>query len=162
MKINNSRNLNTGLKMKEVNKAKKGSSKLSIDTVKDQVTLGESKDNLGIMERPLQSMKSSEESQAALLVGGALALTLLGGAVNSGIGMAARHFGGVPGAVVATAAMTAGGALIGPLMGGRVRGALTVGTSTAAGALIGPGHTFGALAAGEGIFIGSMMLGGKE
>ena len=90
------------------------------ETIKDQISLGQKNDNLGIMERPLVSMKSDSIGDAignAILKLGVMAGGV--GALSAGAGIAGRTMGGPVGIAVATGASALiGGAILGKAMSG--------------------------------------------
>jgi len=113
---------------------------------KEELTLGQTTDELGIMERPLGDLKSCSTGDIGSMI---LKLYGTGGAIGivaAGAGLAGKTFGGLTGAAIAagTSAL-AGGFIAGKYFGdeGQIRmkdfaiGALATGGIAAAGAGLG-------------------------
>ena len=140
MKINGNHGLNHNFKL---NKKQSKS-----ETIKEEVILGQQIEDPGIMERPLQSVKSGAGSIVAEALDKAFAGTMLGG-----VGALSSGFGGVVGGAAATTLAT--------LVGFRVGGfpaALAFGGGVGTGAAV--GGVMGAVAGGA-VVVGSAALTGN-
>ena len=145
------------------------------DTPKDQVTLGGRNDDLGIMERPLVSMKSNTGDIGEAILKG---LGIAGGAgiAAAAAGIAGKTLGGGMGVAIATGASAIiGGAVLGKFMAGEgdinvagfATGAATMGILSAAGAGLSTvgspwmGHSLAAITGavgGAGAGMGGLLL----
>lgn len=160
MKINTNQAVGTGLNINKTAPKKE-------EGIKDQVTLGQGTDDLNIMEKPLESMKSVDGAGAFVAVAmGALAA---GGALLAGIGMAGKAIGGLPGAVVAVGLTAVGGGIMAAKKNDNLyyssdktknvlKGALVAGGIAAAGAALSDVSKVGALGAGVALGVGSLFL----
>ncbi len=161
MKINTNQQLQTGFKMK------KAGSDRGAEVSKDQVSLGQGSDNLGIMEKPLGNIKSVDGAGGFVAV--AVGAFAAGGALLAGIGMAGKAIGGLPGAVVAVGLTGVAGGLFAARNNDKLyyqsdktkntlRGAAIAGGIATAGAVLG-GHTaLGALGAGALLGAGTLFV----
>ena len=132
---------------------------------KDNVTLGSSGEDLGIMERPLGDVKSGDINPGVIYA--MLGLMGAGGAALAGIGAAGRAFGGVTGLAIAAGSTALVGGFLGGKEGGDIKinkflkGAAIAGGITAGGGALSAVNLPLALGAGFAGGIGGTFLAAK-
>ena len=144
---------------------------------REQVSIGNKSDDLGIMDRPLLSTKSCGTGDIGSAIMKGIGIAGGAGALAAGAGIAGNALGGGAGiAIAAGASALIGGAVMGKFMSsgrgnintkGFLAGAATMGIMSAAGAglsTVGPAWVGGPLAVavgavgGAGAGIGGLML----